>query len=148
MAPSVKNGPAEKTTKTVKRENDRLAIQFVIDYALDKDQKSSIKGKKDAKLASDYFFDFAANLGSGGVFIKTQTPQDVDETLTLKFTVPGSRKKVKVQGKVMWVQESDPQNTEITAGMGVQFIDLPHDIRNSLVEYIAEYLGNDDTKVA
>ncbi len=129
----------KKGAKSSKRLNERLSIQFVVDYMVEgAKSKAKSKAKKEDKLPGDYFFDFAANLGSGGVFIRTKKPQGVDKVLTLKFTMPGSRKSLKVKGKVMWVQEADPKNEKVVPGMGVQFIDLPSDIRERIVGFIAK----------
>lgn len=139
-----------KTGKVTERIEERLNVQFQVEYELDKKNKSSDKANKVAKtkLEGDNFFDFAENFGSGGVFIKTKTPQKVDEVLKINFTIPGTKVKVAVKGKVMWVQDSDVKHRDVTAGMGVSFLDLPNEKRQQIREYMNSVTSGTDNKVA
>jgi uncharacterized protein (TIGR02266 family) len=53
------------------------------------------------------------DVGSGGIAIRTTSPLDNGSTVSVRFRIPGSRRDVDAEGRVVW---SDPR-----VGMGVQF---------------------------
>ncbi len=75
-----------------------------------------------SKLLSDYSVD----LSTGGLFLITNYPFDVDDNLTLKFPIPGPEEKtVSCKAKVAWVNnETNRRKPEYPLGVGVQFVDL------------------------
>jgi len=91
-------------------------------------------GPHQTKLLTGYSVD----LGAGGLFITTTCPFDVDDIVTLKFTVPGEEQKVVAcKARVAWInQEGKQPKPGYPVGAGLQFVDMtPEDIA-SIVGYL------------
>ena len=61
---------------------------------------------------------YSVNLSKGGIFLETESPLDVGETVSLSFDVPGAGT-LDVTGVVAWVRRGSPDG--LPDGMGVQF---------------------------
>jgi len=75
--------------------------------------------------------DFSVDLSTGGLYLKTNMPLEIDEELMLIFSLPGQEKgAVSCSARVAWVnQEENPLKPELPSGMGVQFVNLsPEDL--------------------
>ena len=75
--------------------------------------------------------DFSVDLSTGGLYLKTNMPLEIDEELMLIFSLPGQEKEaVSCSARVAWVnQEENPLKPELPSGMGVQFVNLsPEDL--------------------
>jgi uncharacterized protein (TIGR02266 family) len=75
--------------------------------------------------------DFSVDLSTGGLYLKTNIPLEIDDDLMLTFSLPGQEEKsVSCDARVAWVnQEENPLKPELPSGVGVQFIDLtPEDL--------------------
>lgn len=111
------------TSKIENRENLRIPIQLLVDYKAD----------------GHYLFDFCRDLGSGGVFIQTKTPQPQGSEIQLTFTIPDSKETLTTQGKVIWVQPFMPERKELTPGMGVQFTKFSESSRKILEDFVQRH---------
>ncbi len=70
-------------------------------------------------------YGFSVDMGSGGLFLKTETPFSVNEQVMLSFTLPDVNKVVNCSAKVAWVNlEDEPSKPELPTGIGLQFLDL------------------------
>ena len=70
-------------------------------------------------------YGFSVDMSSGGLFLKTETPFSVNETVLLSFTLPDVNKVVNCSAKVAWVNlEDEPRKPELPTGIGLQFLDL------------------------
>ena len=66
--------------------------------------------------------DPSTTLGTGGLFIETETPLLENSTLKMRFRLPGSAKTHEIEGRVIWRRcPSDPGR--YSPGMGVEFTD-------------------------
>ena len=75
--------------------------------------------------------DFSVDLSTGGLYLKTKIPLEIDDALMLTFSLPGQDEKaVSCGARVAWVnQEENPLKPELPSGVGVQFVDLaPEDL--------------------
>jgi len=67
----------------------------------------------------------AFNLSSGGVFIASDHPPKVDETVYLQIDLATAEEPILCQGVVTWHNHSDqPSHEEMPGGFGVQFASL------------------------
>lgn len=87
------------------------------------------------KNADKILHDFSIDISSGGIFIKTDNPLDVDEMLQISFDLPNSVREVNCSAQVVWVNSHvNPKKSALPAGVGIRFIDLSlddlHVIRN------------------
>ena len=70
-------------------------------------------------------YGFSVDMSSGGLFLKTETPFSVNETVLLSFTLPDVNKVVNCRAKVAWVNlEGEPRKPDLPTGIGLQFLDL------------------------
>jgi len=70
-------------------------------------------------------YGFSVDMSSGGLFLKTEIPFSVNETVLLSFTLPDVNKVVNCNAKVAWVNLADePRKPELPTGIGLQFLDL------------------------
>ena len=67
------------------------------------------------------FFEFARNIGEGGLFIETEDPLSVGTFVSLHFELPESEKPVEVDGRVVWTVAYGPEQP---SGMGIVFDNL------------------------
>lgn len=78
-------------------------------------------GPAPQKLLSE----FSVDLSTGGLYVKTDFPLPVDETLTLRFTLPDQKRMVTCKARVAWVNpKENPRKAELPPGMGIQFVEL------------------------
>jgi uncharacterized protein (TIGR02266 family) len=68
---------------------------------------------------------YSVNLSTGGIFIETLEPIDIETPLTLEFSLPGNPHKICCHGRVAWVNTADQLSSQaLPPGIGVQFLDL------------------------
>jgi uncharacterized protein (TIGR02266 family) len=63
----------------------------------------------------------SANIGMGGLFVKTERSFVVGARVGLDLTLPDQVEAISVDGEVRWILEKDGR----TAGMGLRFVDPP-----------------------
>ena len=107
------------------RQTVRVPIQLLVDYRAD----------------GHYLFDFCRDLGTGGVFIETETPQAPGSTMELTFTIPDSKETLKAKGTVLWVQAKIQNRSDLHPGMGVQFAEFTAEQRQILEDFIRRHHG-------
>ncbi|MBL4632681.1 MAG: PilZ domain-containing protein [Kofleriaceae bacterium] len=62
----------------------------------------------------------AINLGVGGVFLLSLTPEAVGSKLKLHLKVPSQTDQLRIDGEVCWIKSGE----QGSAGMGIQFATL------------------------
>lgn len=78
-------------------------------------------GPAPQKLLSE----FSVDMSTGGLYVKTAFPLPVDESLTLRLTLPDQKGMVSCNARVAWVNpKENPRKPELPPGMGIQFVDL------------------------
>ena len=128
---------AQKKANATKdnRQTVRVPIQLLVDYKAD----------------GHYLFDFCRDLGTGGVFIETESPQPTGSPIELTFTIPDSKETLKAKGTVIWVQGKVPSRPDLHPGMGVQFAEFNGEQRQILEEFVRRHRGDatsDDQRTA
>ncbi len=92
------------------RSGKRLKAQLRVSY-----------GAEPQKVLSEYSVD----LSTGGLYLKTDQPLEIDVNLTLRFSLPDLQRMVTCNARVAWVNDKDtPRKPEFPPGMGVQFVDM------------------------
>ncbi len=114
-------GSKKKAEGADRRMAERVAVDIDVDYSSDE----------------TFLFSNSANitnLSALGVFVETTDPAPVGTTLNLRFQVPGAEEALVLEGEVVWVNEvhRDGQ-ANINPGMGVRFLNLELDQRQTLV---------------
>jgi len=79
----------------------------------------------DCKSEGHFLFENATNISEHGVFIHTDKPMKPGTLVELQFTLPESDERLKVLGKVMWVNPfRKDQEKNHNPGMGIRFENL------------------------
>jgi type IV pilus assembly protein PilZ len=112
-----------------RREHPRFeAPDFTIDYA----------------HGESFLFAYIDNIGEMGIFIRSDDPHPVGTHLLLRFA-PGSYARLELEGEVVWVNSVRCDGSHINPGMGVRFLALTPDQRETVVEMVrtVAYLQSD-----
>lgn len=68
---------------------------------------------------------FSVDLSTGGLFLTTNFPLEIDENLSLIFSLPDSDRSISCKARVAWTNpEHSPRKPELPPGVGVQFVDM------------------------
>ena len=67
------------------------------------------------------FSDFTRNINEGGIFVETEEPVPLDQKVDLKLRLPGSSELVRVQGRVVRVEQATATEA---GGIAVEFGEL------------------------
>lgn len=90
-------------------------------------------GPAPQKLLSE----FSVDLSTGGLYVKTDFPLKVDESLTLRFSLPDQKRMVTCQARVAWVNPlKNPRKPELPPGMGIQFVNLSLEDMKSIRRFL------------
>jgi uncharacterized protein (TIGR02266 family) len=79
---------------------------------------------------------YSANISSGGLFIKTDSPLPVGEQFSLQIEMPDVVEALKFRCEVVWTREKAENNRP--AGMGVKFCDSPEKESQILKQFISQ----------
>ncbi len=86
------------------------------------------------KTKQDFYKAYTANLGSGGLFIRTENLLEIGSEVTLLFTLPGDSKPINAVGKTVWVsKQPDPDK-----GVGVQFTVVSPEDRTRIDAFVRQ----------
>jgi uncharacterized protein (TIGR02266 family) len=110
-----------------RRVNRRVPAEFEVNYVHN----------------SDYLISRSKDLSVDGMFIYTEKPPRVGETVNLTFSM-GNLKNVPVQGRVAWTNTGE---SKIDSGMGVQFIDLPYALKMAILKILRKVAVDGDKSV-
>ena len=81
---------------------------------------------------------YSANISTGGLFIKTDSPLPVGELFSLQIEMPDVAEALKFRCEVVWTREKAEDNRP--AGMGVKFCESPEKESQILKQFISKSL--------
>lgn len=90
--------------------------------------------------------DRCRDLSLGGLFLQTECPFDIDQTITLKFSIPAQDKEISISctARVAWTNLAAKRlKVDYPSGVGLQFLDLSREGATALSKFIDRY---DETK--
>jgi type IV pilus assembly protein PilZ len=83
-----------------------------------------------------YFDGLTGGIGGGGLFIESSMPLPVGAHLTVEFALPDRPlETIRAKCKVAWVRQK-PDRFTLCPGMGVQFIEIPQEARNNVIDLV------------
>lgn len=81
--------------------------------------------------------EFSVDLSMGGLYMKTDFPLPVDESLTIRFTLPDHKGMVSCKARVAWVNaKENPRKPDLPPGMGIQFVELSLEDMRSIRRFL------------
>ena len=81
--------------------------------------------------ADGLYFQRAANLSEGGMFLEKTIPHPVGTQVALQFTLPDQAEPLKVRGEIVNAAADEGE-----LGMGVKFIDLPAETAERIRRFV------------
>ena len=103
------------------------------------EERAGTKIRITFKKASDFFRAYIRNLGTGGLFIKTNQTVPVNTILNLEFNLPESDHLIQAKGKVIWTRTKEESDERKPPGLGIQFVQMGSEDTNLLNNYIKTY---------
>jgi len=79
----------------------------------------------------ELYFQRAANLSKGGVFLEHTIPHPYGTLVDLEFSLPGSSERLRVRGRIVNLPGSGEG-----LGMGVEFIDVEPAVARAIAEFV------------
>jgi len=83
----------------------------------------------------------AADVSSGGAFLKSDLLLEQGDPLALEFRIPGLQRLLRAQGRIAWVRRFPEEGQP--AGMGVEFLGMTEEDRLSLRQYLEQALEDE-----
>jgi len=116
---------------------------YSMSTAKNPERRSSIRIKVELRvyygpLHSKLLTGYSVDLGSGGLFLSTSCPFDINDIVKLKFTVPDEGKKaVTCDARIAWInREGNQPKPEYPIGAGLQFVNMSQEDLDSIVSYL------------
>ncbi len=99
----------------------------------------------DCRNGENFLFAYITNISEMGIFIRTDQPSEIGTELDLQFSHDGIE--LDIRGEVVWVNPIRPGGENLNPGMGVRFLDLTPELRESVVSIVrtVAYLQDDKT---
>ncbi len=118
--------PSDEQNASDKREDQRLPITLRVDY----------------KRMNTFFADYAKNISKGGTFIRTNKPLDIGTEFNFVLSIPHRSEQLQLKGEVMWiVLESEINDTDKQAGMGIRFVFARDGERQAVHDFVEELMS-------
>lgn len=120
---------------------DALVKRFkeMTDRAVEFSSRKEARAQKTLSLTYEdkkAFMDaYTGNVGSRGLFIRTEKPLEQGERFLLKINLPALSDPLKVQCEVVWARKQE-EETGYPSGMGVKFIGITKEDEQTLKEYL------------
>lgn len=83
---------------------------------------------------------FILDLGLAGVFVERREPLGLDETVAIRFLLPGNDRPVEATCRVVWRQPAGAaESHSLPAGTGLEFVSLAEGDRARIRELLTEH---------
>ncbi len=101
---------ASDRRRQVRRTTVRKIVSFDVDYGAD----------------NNFLLRKAHNLSLDGIFIETEQVPPINSRVIIKIEIPGSSRKLVLNGTVQWIHSNDKRSRleGFPPGVGIQFRDL------------------------
>ena len=106
----------EQQTAGERRKSDRVPVEMWV---------------QESRGGRELYFQRAANLSRGGMYLENTIPHPFGTEVELEFTIPGQTRPVRLQGKIVNVASGTGD-----LGMGVEFLAIDPETARVLDEYI------------
>jgi|GEM_PF-141159 len=80
---------------------------------------------------------YTANVGLGGLFLKTETPLEMGREFMLKLHLPGTKAPLPIKSQVVWVRKPEQAQPNRPSGMGVKFCEISKSDYQTLKQFLA-----------
>jgi uncharacterized protein (TIGR02266 family) len=87
------------------------------------------------RTAQDFLSAYTRNISGGGLFIRTQDPQPLNQKVLLRFSLPGVDRTFEVHGIVVWANATAGRSS-FPSGMGIKFLDLGAEEQKLIADFV------------
>lgn len=92
------------------------------------------------RCAEEFRSAYAGNISGGGLFIRTPNPPPLNETVRMRFTLPGVPQPFECHGLVVWANPAPKQSLR-PAGMGLKFLNLSREAKQRIEAFVTTPAG-------
>ncbi len=92
------------------------------------------------RTAQEFLAAYSRNISGGGIFIRTQQPLPLNQSVLLRFTLPGIAHHFQVRGVVVWANPVSVRSS-FPAGMGIKFLQVEPKEQQLIADYIKQAKG-------
>lgn len=83
-----------------------------------------------------FIYFYSTDLSLGGLFLESDIPLKIGTRVFLSFTLREESPSIRATGQVVRVERESREALPVV-GMGIQFVDLPDEAKNSIQDYIS-----------
>ena len=84
------------------------------------------------------------NLGTEGIFVKSDDPLRPGESVSLEFLIPGTLNSIQLTGEVMYSRTDEDEHDAEYHVAGIKFSDLPEPYHGMIRDYTLKMLDNEE----
>jgi type IV pilus assembly protein PilZ len=107
-----------------RRQEDRANVEVEVNY----------------RTAQEFLAAYSRNISGGGIFIRTAQPQPLNQSVMLRFTLPGIAHRFEINGIIVWVNTSS--RSSFPVGMGVKFMSMPPKDAELIADFIKKAMAS------
>jgi uncharacterized protein (TIGR02266 family) len=117
-----------------RRQHERVLVDIEVDYRAD----------------DTFLFAYITDISAMGIFVQTNTPEEVGTRLNLCFRMPptdvdGDGRLMELEGEVTWINPQRPDDPGgRNPGMGIRFVNLEDSDRADLMRMVRTFAFLDD----
>ena len=111
------------------------------------ERRKQVRVHKTFKIAyrtpNAFINNYLSDIGIGGLFVKTDAPQNAGEKFNLKIFLPDEQKALEVFCEVAWVREEErvTPKGKLPAGMGLKFVNPPKEVIDKILGILRQSLS-------
>jgi type IV pilus assembly protein PilZ len=99
-----------------------------------KDSRADVEVEVRYRTAQEFVAAYSRNISGGGLFVRTTQPEELNQKLLLRFTLPGVDQRFEVRGIVVWSNASP--RSSFPAGMGIKFLEMTPEDTKCIAEFV------------
>lgn len=115
-------------------------INRASDFRTRKDERVQKTLSLTFKTPAAFVEAFSSNLGTGGLFVRTENPLPEGERFFIKLQHPGASLPIRKECEVVWRRGKGAHANKGPPGMGVKFCDMTEKDHKVLKQYLADIL--------
>ncbi len=104
------------------------------------DSRAEVEVEVRYRTAQEFLAAYSRNISGGGIFLRTQQPLPLNQTVLLRFTLPGVTHQFQVHGVVVWANPASVRSS-FPAGMGIKFLEIEPKDQQLIAEFIKQTKG-------
>jgi len=111
------------------------------------ERRKHVRAHKTFKIAyatsGSFIKNYLSDIGTGGLFIKTDSPKNVGEEFNLKISLPNEERELEVTCEVIWAYREERMTAErcYPPGMGLKFLDPSSEAIEMIIKTLSQEIA-------